>query len=113
MVSLPRLLMASALAALLSISAAAQISLSDSPPAELLAPVGTVLAVQVRDYISSDKNIAGDSFVGVLQQPLVIDGWIISRTWPDRDGTSNIGEQRRTGERDLGSRDRTDRNRFG
>jgi hypothetical protein len=79
MFSFPRLLMASALAVLLSISATAQISLSDSPPAELLAPAGTVIAVQVRDHISSDKTTVGDSFVGVLQQPLVIDGWIVSR----------------------------------
>ena len=79
MVSFPRLLMASALASLLSISATAQLSLSDSPPAELLAAAGTVLAVQVRDHISSDKTTVGDSFIGVLQQPLVIDGWIVSR----------------------------------
>src|SRR4030095_4432246 len=79
MVSFPRLLMALALASLLSISATAQLSLSDSPPAELLAAAGTVLAVQVRDHISSDKTTVGDSFIGVLQQPLVIDGWIVSR----------------------------------
>lgn len=79
MVSFPRLLMALALASLLSISATAQLSPSDSPPAELLAAAGTVIAVQVRDHISSDKTAVGDSFVGVLQQPLVIDGWIVSR----------------------------------
>lgn len=49
------------------------------PPAELFAPVGTVLTVQVRDYLSSDRNSGGDSFYGMLQQPLVIDGWVVAR----------------------------------
>jgi hypothetical protein len=49
------------------------------PPPELFAPVGTILTVQVRDYLSSDKNSSGDLFVGMLQQPLVIDGWVVAR----------------------------------
>jgi hypothetical protein len=53
---------------------------SDVPPAELFAPVGTVLTVQVRDHLSSNKNAAGDTFIGMLQQPLVIDGWVVART---------------------------------
>jgi hypothetical protein len=49
------------------------------PPPELFAPVGTVLTVQVRDFLSSDKNSSGDLFIGMLQQPLVIDGWVVAR----------------------------------
>jgi hypothetical protein len=113
MVSFPRLLMALALASLLSISATAQLSLSDSPPAELLAAAGTVLAVQVRDHISSDKTTVGDSFVGVLQQPLVIDGWIVSRPGQTVMGQITSANSAGRRERDRGSRDRTDRNRSG
>jgi len=62
------------LVAFLSIPAAAQ-----SVPPELFAPVGTVLTVQVRDHLSSNKNAVGDTFVGMLQQPLLIDGWVVAR----------------------------------
>jgi hypothetical protein len=51
----------------------------DSPPGELFAPVGTVLTVQVRDHLSSNRNMPGDTFLGSLQQPLVIDGWVVAR----------------------------------
>ena len=64
---------------LLSVPATAQDNVGSPPPPELFAPVGTVLTVQVRDYISSNKNSSGDSFVGMLQQPLVIDGWVVAR----------------------------------
>jgi hypothetical protein len=48
-------------------------------PDELEAPAGTVVNVQVRDSLSSSRNSAGDTFVGVLAQPLVIDGWVVAR----------------------------------
>jgi hypothetical protein len=51
----------------------------DSPPSELFAPVGTVLTVQVREHLSSNRNMPGDTFVASLQQPLVIDGWVVAR----------------------------------
>lgn len=68
-------------AALLALPAAAQQSpaIPAPLPDELFAPVGTVLTVQVRDYISSNKSSTGDSFLGMLQQPLVIDGWVVAR----------------------------------
>jgi hypothetical protein len=68
------------LAALLALPASAQQTLSpDSLPDELFAPVGTVLTVQIRDHISSNRNAPGDRFLGTLQQPLVIDGWVVAR----------------------------------
>lgn len=48
-------------------------------PPTLFVPVGTVLTVQVRDFLSSDRNSAGDGFLGMLQQPLVVDGWVLAR----------------------------------
>jgi hypothetical protein len=67
-------------AAVLALPAIAQqMPAPDFLPEELFAPVGTVLTVQIRDHLSSNKNAAGDSFLGILQQPLVIDGWVVAR----------------------------------
>jgi len=69
-----------AITALVALPAAAQQPPSpDSLPDELFAPVGTVLTVQIRDFVSSNKNAPGDTFRGTLQQPLVIDGWVVAR----------------------------------
>ena len=48
-------------------------------PEELFAPEGTLITVQISEYLSSDKNSAGDTFIGALRQPLVIDGWVVAR----------------------------------
>ncbi len=66
-------------AVLFAVPALAQQPPFDPLPEELFAPVGTVLTVQIRDYISSKRNAAGDGFLGMLQQPLVIDGWVVAR----------------------------------
>jgi hypothetical protein len=48
-------------------------------PDDLFAPPGTVITIQIRDYLSSSRNSSGDTFAGTLQQPLVIDGWVVAR----------------------------------
>jgi len=48
-------------------------------PAELFAPVGTLLTVQTREELSSKDNENGDGFLAVLIQPLVVDGWVVAR----------------------------------
>ena len=72
------------IAALLAVPAMGQRSPQDappdSPPDELFVPAGTVVTVVVRDYLSSNKNSPGDTFVGMLQQPLVVDGWVVARS---------------------------------
>jgi hypothetical protein len=76
------------LAALLTLPAVAQQrDRAADLPDELFAPVGTVLTVQIRDFISSNKSHTGDTFLGMLQQPLVIDGWVVARP-----GQTVIGE---------------------
>ena len=74
-------ILAIAIAALMALPAFAQQDRpgGNVPPDELFAPVGTVLTVQIRDRISSDRNASGDGFMAVLQQPLVIDGWVVAR----------------------------------
>ena len=51
----------------------------DALPEELFAPVGTVLTVRIQDFLSSNKNEPGDRFMATLQQPLVIEGWVVAR----------------------------------
>lgn len=48
-------------------------------PATLTLPEGTVIRVRVDDWISSDRNVIGDNFSGELDQPIVINGWVVAR----------------------------------
>ena len=59
---------------------------SQAPPAEYLelpqtltVPAGTVITIRTSQYLSSDQNRPGDSFSAELQQPLVVDGWVVAR----------------------------------
>jgi hypothetical protein len=67
------------LAILLALPSRAQQPSPDPLPEELFAPVGTVLTVQIRDFLSSNKSAPGDTFLATLQQPLVLDGWVVAR----------------------------------
>src|SRR6202166_4602251 len=48
-------------------------------PQTLTLPAGTVVRVRVDDWISSDHNVTGDSFSAVLDQPIVVGGWVVAR----------------------------------
>jgi hypothetical protein len=41
-------------------------------------PAGTVLTVRLTDRLSTDTNQAGDSFSATLDQPLVVEGFILA-----------------------------------
>jgi hypothetical protein len=45
----------------------------------LILPVGTLVTVRTTQLLSSDLNQPGDSFTTVLEQPLVVQGWVVSR----------------------------------
>lgn len=49
------------------------------PPQTLTLPAGTVVRVRVDEWLSSSRNVAGDSFGAVLDQPIVVDGWVVAR----------------------------------
>lgn len=49
------------------------------PPAQLTIPKGTVLIIRLNEPLSSDRNQVGDQFSGVLDQPIVVDGWVVAR----------------------------------
>ncbi len=48
-------------------------------PQTLTLPAGTIVRVRVDEWISSDRNVTGDSFSAVLDQPIVVGGWVVAR----------------------------------
>jgi hypothetical protein len=54
-------------------------STNRSLPPELTLPVGTLLRIRTTEPISSDKNRPGDAFTCTLEQPIVAQGWVVSR----------------------------------
>lgn len=48
-------------------------------PATLTLAAGTVISIRTSQYVSSDQSRPGDSFSAELQQPLVVDGWVVAR----------------------------------
>ena len=48
-------------------------------PSVLGVPAGTIITIRTSQYISSDQNRPGDGFTAELQQPLVVDGWVVAR----------------------------------
>ncbi len=52
---------------------------SQSIPGTLTVPAGTVLLIRTNDFLSTDRNQVGDSFTAVLDQPLIVNGWVVAR----------------------------------
>jgi hypothetical protein len=52
---------------------------SQSVPSTLTVPPATVLIIRTTDFLSTDHNKIGDSFTAVLDQPLVVNGWVVAR----------------------------------
>ena len=48
-------------------------------PAKLSVPAGALISVRVSQWLSSDRNHAGDTFSAVLDQPVVSHGWVVAR----------------------------------
>jgi hypothetical protein len=48
-------------------------------PATLALPAGTLIPVRINQWLSSDRNHAGDTFSAVLDQPIVAHGWVVAR----------------------------------
>jgi hypothetical protein len=49
------------------------------PPATLTIPAGTVISARMNEYLSSDRNQVGDRVTATLQQPIVVNGWVVAR----------------------------------
>jgi hypothetical protein len=48
------------------------------PPARVTVPAGTLLPVRLIEAVSSDRNHSGDTFTATLDEPLVVDGFVIA-----------------------------------
>jgi hypothetical protein len=48
-------------------------------PGSLTIPAGTILLIRTNDFLSSDRNQVGDMFTAVLDQPVVVNGWVVAR----------------------------------
>jgi hypothetical protein len=48
-------------------------------PSNLTLPAGTVIQIRTTDFLSSDKNQKGNTFIATLAQPIVVNGWVIMR----------------------------------
>jgi hypothetical protein len=48
-------------------------------PSNLTLPAGAVIKIRTSDFLSSDKNQKGNTFIATLAQPVVIDGWVVMR----------------------------------
>jgi hypothetical protein len=48
-------------------------------PATLTVPAGALIPVRVNQWLSSDRNHVGDTFSAVLDQPIVVRGWVVAR----------------------------------
>jgi hypothetical protein len=49
-----------------------------APPTLTLAP-GALITVRINQWLSSDRNHPGDTFSAILDQPLVVQGWVVAR----------------------------------
>ncbi len=52
---------------------------SQPVPGTLTVPAGTVLVVRTNDFLSTDRNQIGDQFTAVLENPIVVNGWVVAR----------------------------------
>ena len=48
-------------------------------PQTLTVPAGTAITGELAQYLSSHENRPGDSFTMTLTQPLVVNGWVLTR----------------------------------
>ncbi len=48
-------------------------------PEHLTIPAGTTIVGRLNQYLSSHQNRAGDGFTMTLDQPVVVNGWVVAR----------------------------------
>ncbi len=48
-------------------------------PPKLTIKPGTYVTVRINQWLSSDRNQKGDTFTGTLEQPVVVDGFIVAQ----------------------------------
>ena len=66
-------------------------------PPTLVVPSGTAIAVRLSQYLSSDRNHPGDVFSVTLEQPLVVDGWVVARQGQSAYGRVSVAQKAKAG----------------
>jgi hypothetical protein len=62
-----------------------------------------VVRVRVDEWISSDSNVIGDNFSAVLEQPVVVQGWVVARRGQAQTGrVSQVKKGKGGGSSELG-----------
>jgi hypothetical protein len=59
-------------------------------PQTLTLPAGTVIRVRTDEWLSSERNFPGDAFSVVLDQPIVVDGWVVARRGQSETGRVSV-----------------------
>jgi len=65
----------------------------DQVPASFTLPVGTMITVRTSQALSSDRNLIGDKFSAELQQPVVINSWVVARRGQTVVGRVSVAEK--------------------
>ena len=58
--------------------------------------------MRVDEYISSDRNVIGDNFGGELDQPIVVNGWVVARRGQAQTGRVTSVKKGKGGSSQLG-----------
>jgi hypothetical protein len=64
-----------------------------APPQTLTLPAGTVIRVRTNEWLSSDRNLPGDGFSAVLDQPIVVEGWVVARRGQEESGRVSMAQK--------------------
>src|ERR1019366_2895607 len=62
-------------------------------PSSITLPAGTVIQVRTNEWISSDRNLPGDGFSATLDQPIVVDGWVVARRGQAETGRVSVAKK--------------------
>jgi len=73
-------------------------------PQTLTLPAGTIIRLRIDEWLSSDQNKPGDIFGAVLDQPIVVDGWVVARRGQAETGSVAVSKKagRISGTSELG-----------
>ena len=55
-------------------------------PQHLTIPAGTLVVIRTQNTLSTDRNFNGDTFAATLDQPLVVDGFVIAERGAEVEG---------------------------
>src|SRR4029077_5616298 len=68
-------------------------------PQTLTMPAGAIIRIRVDEWISTDRNVIGDNFSAALDQPIVVDGWVVARRGQAQTGRVSLVKKGGHGDR--------------